>query len=627
MATSSGTTLFSAGQTPAAEDTWDEFDACRSFHHAVIRPILLTLALAFPLAAQYVPPVPIGIKGDGVARKPRPIPFPAEDESWIRVRSTYFDIISSASESRTRAIAEDLEKLTAALTQTSSRFRRSPVPTKVFVFERRKESQPYFDLLIGREKTPVTGLFIRYDGGGTMIIDSERRWKGDRTPLHELVHDLLRQADVVPPLWIEEGLAEYFSNTVILQDEVRTGTRIPEHAKVMRGRMVIPLDEMLNMRIENEGATTPYFYAQSWAAVHWLMGVDRDKFYDFLRDLEQGTSVEHALQTHYRRTLKDLDHAIKNAGGDELIRIKVPKVELKSEAVTLSRADILFELGRFLSHIAGAETERDRHYRGALAANPRHARALAATGDFEGAAAADPTNAEVLLDYAETLMTTAVGPFASVFEPEDEDTPKFRKARGLLERALTLPNVEEGRARGLLGVTYTVENDFSPGIAPLERAHELLPARVDFALHLYVMLLRTGQRAKADALYERAFARARDKQVVFAAKNALLQVEAQRANDLARTGKYAEAARVVRELAAQTPDAFSRRELERQATELETVNNVNEHIKQYNQAVALSNTGKSREAIKVLDALLAVATDHLVIRDAKKLRSELVKRK
>ena len=592
---------------------------------------LVVLSLAFltlPLCAQYVPPVPIGIRGEGVERKPKgPIPFPAEDEPWIRVRSTYFDIISSASEARTRIIAEELEKLTAALTQTSSRFRRSPVPTKIFVFEKRKESQPYFDLLIGREKTPVAGLFIRHEGHGTMIIDSERRWKGDRTPLHELVHDLLRQSDVVPPLWIEEGLAEYFSNTIIVQDEVRTGTRIPEHARALRGRMIIPLDEMLNMRIENEAATTPYFYAQSWAAVHWLMRLDRETFYDFMRDLEEGSSLADALQKHYRRTPKDLEHAIKNAGGDELIRIKVPKVELKSEAATLSRADILFELGRFLSHIAGAETERDRHYRAALAANPKHAPALAATGDFEGAAAADPNNPEILLDYAETLMTTAVGPFAQVFEPEDDDTPRFRKARGLLERALTLPNVEEGRARGLLGVTYVVEKDFSPGIAPLERAQELLPSRVDFALHLYAMYLRTNQRPKADALYERAFARARDKQVVFAAKNTLLQVEAQRANDLARIGKYAEAAKIVRELAAQTPDEFSKRELERQATELEAVSSVNEHIAKYNQAVALSNTGKTRDAIRVLDDLLAVATDHLVIRDAKKLRSELVRRR
>jgi tetratricopeptide (TPR) repeat protein len=598
-------------------------------HHAVNR-FLLSLALAlvaFPLAAQYVPPVPIGVRGDGTVRKPKaPIPFPAEDESWIRVRSTYFDIVSSADEGKTRGIAEELEKLTAALTQTNPRFSRSPVPTRIFVFEKRKESQPYFDLLVGREKTPVTGLFIRHEGGGTMIIDSERRWKGDRTPLHELVHDLLRHSDLVPPMWFEEGLAEYFSNTLQLPGEVRAGKRIDEHVRLLKGRVPIPLDELFGLTIESAAATTPQFYAQSWAAVHWLMDLDRTRIYDFLADLERGTSVSDALQRNYHRTLKDLDYAIRNSGHDEVVRIPVPPVELKTDAAELTRADILFELGRFLSHISGAETERDRHYQGALQADPNHARTLAATGNFERAAAADPRNPEILLDYAETLMTTAVGSFAQVFEPEPEDEPTFRKARSLVERALTLPAVEEGRARGLLGTTYTVETDLSPGIPHLERANELLPGRVDFALHLYSMYLQTGQRAKADALYERAFARAREKQVIFAAKNALLRSEAQRANALARTGKYDEAAAVVRALATETPDSMARGELERQAEQLEAIGAVNLHIAQYNQAVSLSNTGKTREAIKVLDELLAVAKDQLVIRDATKLRKELLKR-
>lgn len=575
-----------------------------------------------------MPPVPKGINRDGIVRQVKtPIAFPAEDERWVRVRSEHFDILSSATQEKTRGIAEELERLTVALTQTNARFRRSSVPTRVFVFERRKESQPYFDLLVGREKTPVTGLFIRYEGGGTMIIDSERRWKGDRTPLHELVHDLLRQSDLVPPMWIEEGLAEYFSNTLQVKGEVRAGRRIEEHVKLLRGRVIIPLDEMFSMTIQSEAATRPHFYAQSWAAVHWLMQLDRSRIYDFLGDLERGASVADALQRNYRRTLKELEYAIRNVGGDSVVRIPVPADELKTDAVELSRADILFALGRFLSHISGAETERDRHYQAALEADPNHAHALAATGEFERAAAADPRNPEILLDYAETMMTMAVGPFAQVFEAEPEDEPAFRKARELVARSLALTGVDEGRARGLLGTTYAVEADVAPGIPHLEHANELLPARVDFALHLYSMYLATGARAKADALYERAFARARDKQVIFAAKNTLLRAETDRANVLARSGRYDEAAAVVRALASSTPDGMARSDLERQADQLASIGAINTHIARYNEAVSLSNAQRVREAIKVLDDLLAVAEDQIVIRDATKLRNELLKRK
>jgi hypothetical protein len=53
---------------------------------------------------------------------------------------------------------------------------------------------------------------------------------------------------------------------------------------------------------------------------------------------------------------------------------------------------------------------------------------------------------------------------------------------------------------------------------------------------------------------------------------------------------------------------------------------VNRHIRMYNEAVALVNTGKNTAAVKLLDELLLVATDVIVVRDAKKLRDEVRKR-
>jgi tetratricopeptide (TPR) repeat protein len=231
----------------------------------------------------------------------------------------------------------------------------------------------------------------------------------------------------------------------------------------------------------------------------------------------------------------------------------------------------------------------------------------------------------VHLSYAETLMTTALGPFAGIFEPGEGDAGKFRKARRLAERALPL-KADEGSARAAIGTTYLVEADVTPGIEHLRRAYTLLPRRADVALNLYAMLLRTGQRVAADALHAEAFANARDKQLVFAAKNVLLMAETNRANALAKEGKLEEAAAVVRALAAATGDAAGRHDLEQQAAQLEGTANVNKHIRMYNEAVGLANTGKNREAVKLLDQLLAVATDELVVRDAKKLRAEVRKR-
>lgn len=582
----------------------------------MLRPSLLVALLAAPLAVAqdvYVPPVPIGVGELAKARTRRPVPFPSEQRTWIRLQTTNFDVISSADPKRTAEVARDLETIAAALHGASARFERSGSQTKVFMFARRGDSQPYFDLMLDREGASATGLYVRHGGGGSMFIDAARRF--ERTAMHELVHDLLRQGDVSPPLWIQEGLAELLGNARVKAGKVIAGDIIREHAVLLRRKGVRPVEEMLSLNDAAAAAASTHFYAQSWAAVQWLIGLEGpETFFAFLRDAEAEVPIEEALQTHYGKSLRDLHDGIR--------RVKEVRVEFQfpsdvlpatPEPEPLDRATLLYELGAFLAHVAGAEHEKERHFREALRLDPRHARALAAVGDFEGAIAAAPHDPAVRLTYAEALLTLAIGPFAGVFEPQPDDVERFRKAREVLAP------VDTPLAHGFIGTSYLVEDDVRPGIAHLERASR----RDDFALNLYAMYLRAGEREKAESLYGGTLEHARDPQTRFAARNVRLLAETDRANELARKGDLDGAAKIVRELAAGTTDAAARRELETQAASLEATAAVNRHIGMYNQAIALSNTGRRREALAVLDQLLAVATDPLVLRDAKKLQRDL----
>ncbi|MDP9194398.1 MAG: DUF1570 domain-containing protein [Acidobacteriota bacterium] len=608
--------------------------------------LALLLALAIPLAAQdiFVPPVPKGIVTEGKVRTPaREIPFPSDESPWIRVRSERFDILSNTTVGRTREIVADVETLAAALIEASERFLPSRRRATVFIFDRRKDSQPYFDLLFSPENARASGMYVRYDGGGVMIIDGapktgtrQRTDPGIRTAMHELMHDLLRQAESVPPLWLEEGLAEYFSHARVNGESVTAGDLIRQHLELMRRRKRLSLEELFAVKAESKEGTSTRFYAQSWAAVHWLISTDRKAFFAFMRDVEQGAPPADALRKHYNRSLPEMEAEIRwrNPISKQVILRSTagPRGRPASTlAQPVDRATLLFELGRFLSHVAGAEAEAERFYREALRINPKHARTLAAVGDLEGAVVAAPDDAAVHLLYAETLLTTATGPFAGTFEPSEGDRERFLKARALAERALALgpENADggEGAARGILGTTYLIEQDLGPGIDQLERARALVPSRMDFALNLYAMYLRTGDREKADALYASTFESSRNKQIAFAARNVLLVAETTRANIFAASGKLDEAAAIVRELAAATPDPNGRREYEQHAAKLEATALINRQIIQYNEAIALANRGKRADAIQLLDALLQVATDASVIEDATKLRDGLKKRK
>jgi tetratricopeptide (TPR) repeat protein len=551
-----------------------------------------------------------------------PIPFPSEKGKWLRIRSARFDVISNASEGRTRDIVENLETLATALVAANPRFVPAAAPATVFVFGNRKESQPYFDLLFGRENARGFGVYVRHDAGGTMFIDGSRAGHIEQTAMHELVHDLLRRTGVAPPLWLEEGLAEYFGNADIRGGRVSAGKPIRQHISYMRQKPNIPLDQLLAIRAESPQGASSIFYAQSWAAVDWLMAQNSSAFFPFLRDLESGKPVADALQTHYRASLRDLETAIRRRAGNWRLVVLEGAAVPASPSQPLDRATLLYELGSFLSHVAGAETEVQRHYREALTIDPKHARTLAALGDYERAIAAAPDDPEVHLLYAESLLATALGPFAGTFAPSEGDVEKFRKARALAEKALTIGGVE-GRTRGIIGTSHLVEGDLTPGIAQLERALAAAPHRVDFALNLFAMYLRSGARTKAEELYNSTLAKAREKQTIFAARNIIFAVETERANALSKEGKLDEAAAIVRELAAATAEGPGRDDLERQAAQLEATAAVNRHILAYNEAIELTNQGKLAEALVIADELVKTAKDEQVVEDATRLQQEL----
>jgi len=617
------------------------------------RILVASILIASAANAQYVPPVLKGVKGDGTPRQTNgPIPFPAADEKWLLARSKHFVFVSSADEKRTRSVAAELETLAAALTQVDSTFSApAATPTRVILFTRRRESRPYFDMLLNRRDADVSGVFVSQREGGSMLINQNYSWQGgERAPLHELVHYLMQSGDAHAPLWLEEGIAEYFSNATIRSRSISAGEPITSHISVLQQRSRIPLADLFaavrESDLYNRAISQDIFYAESWAIVDWLArisGRNGGDFYDFVHELAHGATVEAALKMRYHRTLRDVDAALTHYSALQrsawAITLTVPATDTNVTVEPLDRASTLYELGHFLSGLEELAADAERHYRAALDVNPRHARALAGLGNlraasakyaeatqfFEKAVAADPNDSEVALSFAEALMQDQVGALAQSTDTTDDDSTRFRKARALVQRALAHrsdPAFPLGRALGDLGTTYSVEDDVTPGIAALEEASTLLPARTDFALHLLAMYRRAGDRAKADPLFARLDALHKP-QVSFAARAVIVRAEITRANALAHDGRLDEAAAVVRDLAANTADPGSRRDFETKAAELTRVAAQNRQIDAYNKIVAQVNNGNYREAAKALNDFLTTATDADIVRDAKKLQKRL----
>ena len=99
---------------------------------------------------------------------------------------------------------------------------------------------------------------------------------------------MLRNATEWLPLWLNEGLAEFYQNTDIQEKDVLLGQANSDDILYLRQNRLLPLTTLLKV-----DSTSPYyhqeqkasvFYAQSWALTHYLEITDRQKGTDRLQD-------------------------------------------------------------------------------------------------------------------------------------------------------------------------------------------------------------------------------------------------------------------------------------------------------------------------------------------------------
>ena len=587
-----------------------------------------------------MPPVPKGLAGETAIHE-RPIPLPHPQQRWIRASSPNFTVISSADETRTREITEILESVAGALRRVHPRFDARFTDTTVFIFNRRRDSQPYFELLLNAPRTTAPGAFVvQSDGTSAIVIDSGRPLSTDRTVKHELMHNILAASGSRLPLWLEEGIAEYFSTTVVRDNSVTIGRPITSHYRAIRARGVLPIEDFLAARHGSPITAHASFYPQSWLLVEWMMRTNRRMFYAFVADVEQGMPAADSFRRHFGIEIGTISRSFRllPARPSAASTVQAERKAVAVSTTAISPSDALYELGRFLGGMNHTRDDAEQYLRAALELDPKHARAVAGIGTlrayerefeeanifFEDALRIAPADPIVQILFAEALLQNAIGPFAGAAEAGDGAGERFRRARELVIAARQTQS--SPLAEAILGTTYLVEEDPGPGIDPLERAFAERPARLDFALNLYALYIRAGRNADAEALFESAFRRSKNPQAVFAARAIYVRERLREANRLVRDERVEDAAAVVQQLIDVTPDEAARADLRVQHGKLMQVVAVNREIVTYNEAVQAYNTRQFAIALEKLESLLTFVSDEEIRGKAERLRTTVRRR-
>src|SRR5580698_383649 len=228
----------------------------------------------------------------------------AKHEIWFEARSPNFIVVSNAGEKQARKTAIRFEQIRAV-------FRRS------LEFANKQES-PVITILAVKDEESVKALLPEYWAKGHahpagMFMDNTNLYfavvqldapglNPYTTIYHEYFHSLTAPYFPNLPVWVSEGMAEFYGSTDILDSGVRLGQADPELIEELKQGGFMPLDVLFKVDHSspyyNEQNKTSVFYAESWALTHYLMVGDnaahRPMLQAYLKALAKGATQEQA---------------------------------------------------------------------------------------------------------------------------------------------------------------------------------------------------------------------------------------------------------------------------------------------------------------------------------------------
>jgi tetratricopeptide (TPR) repeat protein len=446
-----------------------------------------------------------------------PAPVQGQGAEWNQLRTEHFDFVGHVPAERLGALATGLEHLQRVLAELNAgRTSGPPVPTRVIVFRDDTDFGPYKPP-DGRGKTRLSGFFLAHPHLDFVAIDGDPALNPEGLLFHEYLHAFVRHNLEHAPLWLNEGLAEFYSTFSLEGRRAIIGRTVPGHVARLHNGEPLRLARLLALDAGSpeykEDRRQPVFYAQAWALVHYLLtgGEElRSSLGVYLDALPASNDPVELFRQCFGGSLSDVEKALQS----HLARVPMPtltteladRVVRRTTATHLAAADRWFELGWLLAHQhPQRRPEARRHFDAALALEPWHAGAAMGLG-YLALLEGDLSDAEAYLDSAiahggddyllhylrgRTRLRQATAPA----RPPDMPWPKGRieAARASFHESL-LRHPSFGEAWAALGSSFVADPEPTPeGLEALREARRLLPTRPDVLYNLTVLAGRLGR--------------------------------------------------------------------------------------------------------------------------------------
>jgi tetratricopeptide (TPR) repeat protein len=280
----------------------------------------------------------------------------AAQEAWLEVRSPNFIVVSNADEKQARRIADQLERMRAVFETLYPEPNSGPeLPIVTLALRDKKSFQTLEpESYLAKGQLDLAGLFLAVPDKNYILLRLDAQGEHPyATIYHEYTHFRVRKNSDWLPLWVNEGLAEFFQNTDIVGKDVYLGKPNPDDIEYLRQNSLLPLTTLFkvdqNSPYYHEEQKGSVFYAESWALVHYLQIKDfpthAHRLADYLQLVSQNVDSVTAAQQAFgdlNQLKRELDLYVGQAIFLEFkaaVPINVDDTTFEVHALTLPQAN------------------------------------------------------------------------------------------------------------------------------------------------------------------------------------------------------------------------------------------------------------------------------------------------
>jgi Tfp pilus assembly protein PilF len=199
-------------------------------------------------------------------------------DAWVEVRSPNFTVISNAGEKEALRVADQFEQVREVFHATFPKWRLELGKPLIIFAVKNEDSLKSLIPAYWEQKGRMhpQGLYVPGEDRHYVAVQTNVETENPyQIVYHEYTHAIVNLNFRQLPVWLNEGLAEFYGNSTILDKQVEVGKPSPYHLQQLRQEPLIPIDALLtadeHSPFYNEANHATMFYAESWAIVHYLM--------------------------------------------------------------------------------------------------------------------------------------------------------------------------------------------------------------------------------------------------------------------------------------------------------------------------------------------------------------------